>query len=71
MTALKKRVSIRPFGDWWNGSIQSDLSAGALPAGFTLSVNGTTYYFVTTSVDTSGLESVNSNEVKAVIPRSK
>jgi hypothetical protein len=31
-------------------------------------VNGTTYYYVTTAVDASGLESANSNEAVAVIP---
>jgi hypothetical protein len=31
-------------------------------------VNGTTYYYVTTAVDASGLESINSNEAVAVIP---
>jgi len=31
-------------------------------------VNGTTYYYVTTAVDASGNESVNSNEVSAPIP---
>jgi hypothetical protein len=31
-------------------------------------VAGSTYYYVTTSVDASGVESVNSNQVKAVIP---
>ena len=30
--------------------------------------NGTTYYYVTTSVDSTGLESVFSNQVTAVIP---
>jgi fibronectin type 3 domain-containing protein len=30
--------------------------------------NGTTYYYVTTAVDGSGLESINSNEASAVIP---
>ncbi len=30
--------------------------------------NGTTYYYVTTAVDASGLESINSNEAVAVIP---
>jgi fibronectin type 3 domain-containing protein len=30
--------------------------------------SGQTYYYVTTSVDSSGVESQNSNEVKAVIP---
>jgi len=30
--------------------------------------NGTTYYYVTTAVDGSGLESTNSNEASAVIP---
>jgi carboxypeptidase family protein len=31
-------------------------------------LNGTTYYYVTTAVDTSGFESVYSNQVSAVIP---
>jgi len=30
--------------------------------------SGQTYYYVTTSVDSSAVESVNSNEVQAVIP---
>jgi fibronectin type 3 domain-containing protein len=30
--------------------------------------SGTTYYYVTTSVDNSGDESVNSNQVSAAIP---
>jgi fibronectin type 3 domain-containing protein len=30
--------------------------------------NGTTYFYVTTSVDSSGIESNYSNEVQAVIP---
>ncbi len=30
--------------------------------------NGTIYYYVTTAVDGSGLESINSNEASAVIP---
>jgi fibronectin type 3 domain-containing protein len=31
-------------------------------------VSGTTYYYVVTAVDSSGTESVYSNEVSAVIP---
>jgi fibronectin type 3 domain-containing protein len=30
--------------------------------------NGTTYYYVTTAVDSNGLESAFSNQVTAVIP---
>jgi TolB protein len=30
--------------------------------------NGTTYFYVTTAVDSTGTESVNSNEVTAPIP---
>jgi fibronectin type 3 domain-containing protein len=30
--------------------------------------SGTTYYYVTTSVDSSGTESNNSNEAQAIIP---
>ena len=46
-----------------NGSLVS-------PVNYTDSsvANGTTYYYVTTAVDGSGLESINSNEAAAVIP---
>jgi TolB protein len=31
-------------------------------------VNGTTYYYVTTAVDSTGTESADSNEAVAIIP---
>jgi hypothetical protein len=31
-------------------------------------MNGTTYYYVTTAMDSSGTESTFSNEVQAIIP---
>jgi fibronectin type 3 domain-containing protein len=47
--------------------INSSLVAGSTYTDSTV-VSGQTYYYVTTSVDSSGVESLNSNEVQAVIP---
>jgi hypothetical protein len=47
--------------------INSSLVAGSTYADSTV-VNGQTYYYVTTSVDSTGVESLNSNEVQAVMP---
>jgi len=47
--------------------INSSLSAGLAYTDSTV-INGTTYYYVTTAVDSNGRESVFSNQVTAVIP---
>jgi fibronectin type 3 domain-containing protein len=47
--------------------INSSLVAGSTYTDSTV-VSGNTYYYVTASVDTSGIESLDSNEVQAVIP---
>jgi fibronectin type 3 domain-containing protein len=47
--------------------INSSLVAGSTYTD-SMVVSGQTYYYVTTSVDTSGVESPNSNEVQIVVP---
>jgi len=47
--------------------INSSLITGLTYSDSTV-VNGTEYYYVATAVDSSGDESVNSNEVSASIP---
>jgi hypothetical protein len=54
-----------------NGSLFARVNTGPVTGlAFTDSTvqNGLTYYFVTTAVDTNGLESIFSNQVPAVIP---
>lgn len=48
----------------------ASVSANTNPLGYTDTnvVNGTTYYYVTTAVDSTGLESAFSNQATAVIP---
>jgi fibronectin type 3 domain-containing protein len=47
--------------------INSSMVAGTTYTDAT-AASGQTYYYVTTSVDSSGVESLNSNEVQVVVP---
>ena len=48
--------------------LNASLAATGLTYTDTTVQNGTTYYYVTTAVDSSGTESLYSNEVQAIIP---